>query len=329
MIKRPKSKIKKRNFRKRDNLIENEDINEDDDKTSELIQEALEIRKLRRRPDGIEADELLKGDDKVKVTEEIIKEKDIGKETFSKSFSDENNAIVSSFKTQTNFMDTEKLMNKFIEDEIRKNRGEKIEKTGNDTNKIQNKISNDINNIYEIPENLKVEAKPIKEDNVTTSTSMLTTIQEVDLGIENKLKNIEETEQARKILEEEKKKKKVDIKNYVGTSVAAERFYNGRTNNRNFDFYNKNKRNEKQNNQNNDKQESTQISKNSIIAKINTINSSYSNQQQNKPSQDRQAHNDQDQRNRGNNMNRPRNYDKRTMATDDIAFERFKKRFRR
>lgn len=68
----------------------------------------------------------------------------------------------------------------------------------------------------------------MEEGNVTLSTAMLTAIPEVDLGIDNRLKNIEETEKAKRALFEKQqadaarqlRKEDIEADNY-----AASRFY--------------------------------------------------------------------------------------------------------
>jgi len=305
-------KVKKKNLRKRSSSVLDEEENLDE--TSNLIQEAMEIRKFRKRPEGMETKELSIGEENQKPVDEEAE----NNEPVSKNFSD--TGIVSSFKTQTNYMDTEKLMNKYIEDEIRKNRGENVE--NEEEEEIQQSTATDeFNSMYEIPDNLKVKEKYIKEDNVTTSLSMLTSIQEVDLGIENKLKNIEETEKARKKLEDDKKKKKNTVNNLIGVSMAAERFYNAKSNDRRFDrmFSDKDK---DQNSKESDSksQQGKEISKNPLIAKINKANNA--NYKSNHS-------NNNNNNNQNNCSGGGRNYDKRNMATDDIAYERFKKRFRK
>lgn len=313
-------KIKKKHLRKRSSTILDEEENVEE--TSNLIQEAMEIRKFRKRPEGMETKDLSIGEENQKPIED---EEEKDNEQVSKNFSD--NGIVSSFKTQTNYMDTEKLMNKYIEDEIRKKRGEKVEKEEEEDNVEQSTATDDFNSMYEIPENLKVKEKYIKEDNVTTSLSMLTSIQEVDLGIENKLKNIEATEKATKKLEEERKKKKNTVNNLIGVTVAAERFYNAKSNDRKFDrmFTDKDKNKDQESKESENNKSQKEISKNPIIAKINRANNQNYNSNKNNHN-----HNNHNNNNNGSSRNSSgRNYDKRSMATDDIAYERFKKRFRR
>jgi len=305
-------KIKKKNLRKRSSSVLDEEENLDE--TSNLIQEAMEIRKFRKRPDGMETKELSIGEE----NKNPVEEEEEQKEQISNPFSD--TVIVSSFKTQTNYMDTEKLMNKYIEDEIRKNRGENVEKEEEEEDELQQSTTatDEFNSMYQIPDNLKVKEKYIKEDNVTTSLSMLTSIQEVDLGIENKLKNIEATEKARKKLEEDKKKKKNTVNNLIGVSTASERFYKAKPNdNKRYDRMFSDKEKDQSSKDSNDNKNQREMSKNPLIAKINRANSHNTNKS------------NSNNNNRSSHGGSGRNYDKRNMATDDIAFERFKKRFRK
>jgi len=67
----------------------------------------------------------------------------------------------------------------------------------------------------------------------------------------------------------------------------------------------------------NDNKNQREMSKNPLIAKINRANSHNTNKS------------NSNNNNRSSHGGSGRNYDKRNMATDDIAFERFKKRFRK
>lgn len=67
----------------------------------------------------------------------------------------------------------------------------------------------------------------MKEDNVTISAGMLTNIPEVDLGIENKLKNVERTEQAKREFLEKLSKPEFDNEQdrLLGASYLATEKY--------------------------------------------------------------------------------------------------------
>lgn len=126
--------------------------------------------------------------------------------------------------------------NEFVEKELAKRRGVGPA-SGNDAENPS--AVSDV--LYEIPDHLKVASQPVVEGNVTFSASMLTAIPEVDLGIEYvmgnngfticgftpcfssaKLKNIEDTEKAkRKMMEERAKRKTGETVGPRGSSLLV------------------------------------------------------------------------------------------------------------
>ena len=94
----------------------------------------------------------------------------------------------------------------YIETEMRKKR-----KTNDDNPEIKSSSSirrNDPNDeLYAVARRFSKNTSDIMDEgSVTTSSSMLTQIPEVDLGIESKLRNIEQTEKAkRKLMDEHQK----------------------------------------------------------------------------------------------------------------------------
>ncbi|KAJ3290165.1 hypothetical protein HDU79_003471 [Rhizoclosmatium sp. JEL0117] len=94
------------------------------------------------------------------------------------------------FATASNTMDTEKKMQEFIERELKKRLSGEGRADSNDSldkDKESDKSLNDTD-----------ASKPVVEGNVAFSAAMLTSIPVVDLGVAPKLKNIEETERARR-----------------------------------------------------------------------------------------------------------------------------------
>ncbi|KAL6048481.1 Telomere length and silencing protein 1 [Balamuthia mandrillaris] len=131
--------------------------------------------------------------------------------------------------------------------------------------------------LYEIPEHLRVEEKPRSDD--TISESWLTGIQEVELPMEFKLRNIEATEEAKKQILEGKTAPEPEDVGY-----------------------------------------NTRFQRPSPITQVVRANRKRGDSERKGQDQQRQ-HGD------SNNANQPRP-DRRNQATDDLAFERFKKRFR-
>lgn len=149
----------------------------------------------------------------------------------------------SNFTQQANVVDVDKHMMAFIEEELKKRRAKSGLGDDFDTAKEIKKLD-PRDELYSIAEQYRIKAKPyvisyillnmlrrccsLPEGNVTLSTAMLTAIPEVDLGIDNRLKNIEETEKAKRALFERQqadaarqvRKEDVEADNY-----AASRFY--------------------------------------------------------------------------------------------------------
>ncbi|KAF0464694.1 hepatocellular carcinoma-associated antigen 59-domain-containing protein [Gigaspora margarita] len=212
---------------------------------SEPIEDLIELRKLRRRHQGIDAEKLMKGEARVKkkkkdedpwklttggiVDLEAVREAE--KEEEEEEDSAERKIMLDSFTKQTNALDVDKHMMAFIEDEMRKRRGQ-ISDSKNEVEDAEHTDPlNPQDELFQAPDHLRIESKPISEGNVQLSTTMLTAIPEVDLGIDVRLKNIEETEKAkRKLLEQRHQKPKEEDDTFEGSNFSAtNRFYRTRT----------------------------------------------------------------------------------------------------
>lgn len=91
----------------------------------------------------------------------------------------------------------------FIENELKKRRGEVVQ----DESSSKTKEYDPQEELYRVAEAYALTNDPTKqktqeeeEGNITTSLGMLTSIPEVDLGMDIRLKNIEETERAKREL---------------------------------------------------------------------------------------------------------------------------------
>ncbi|KAK9761982.1 hypothetical protein K7432_012693 [Basidiobolus ranarum] len=190
------SQVKKRNYRKR--LVEEDEVSsqdqsrdstptaaaDDSDEIGENLQELLELRKFRRRQQGIDVQVLDKGDPRSKKKRQADVKKDEESE-------EKRPKVLETFTTQTDALDVDKHMMAYIEEEMRKRNGSTSQEDALDGDK------NSSNELFQVPDHLKVEKKPINETNINLSTTMLTAIPEVDLGIDTRLRNIEETEKAK------------------------------------------------------------------------------------------------------------------------------------
>ncbi|KAI9487480.1 MAG: hepatocellular carcinoma-associated antigen 59-domain-containing protein [Benjaminiella poitrasii] len=224
---------KTKNYRKKkiDSDDEVEDTTKPVQEISETLEELTELRKLRRKHNGIDAEKLLKG-------AEIKKKKRIREDTTgwnlktgglvnpdayrAKLDDDEGSSAtkklkLDAFASATNTLDVDKHMMEYIENEMRKRRGGKAAKDDDedeDDNRDRGLV--DIyEELYHIPDSLKAEKKEEAEGNVQLSTQMLTAIPEVDLGIDTRLKNIEETERAkRKLFEDTQRENDKEASSY-------------------------------------------------------------------------------------------------------------------
>ncbi|KAG9295192.1 hypothetical protein G9A89_006173 [Geosiphon pyriformis] len=213
----------------------------DSQDASETLEELIELRKYRRRPQGIDVEKLSKGDIKLRKKK---KEEDPWKlnsgglvdieavkatKDEEDDESSERKIMLDSFTKQTNALDVDKHMMAFIEEEMRKRRGQTAV-SQNDEEDTDIKPPNPEDELFQPPDHLRIESKPISEGNVQLSTTMLTAIPEVDLGIDVRLKNIEDTEKAKRQLLEQRHQKPVEDKtSFAGSSFSAtNRFYRSR-----------------------------------------------------------------------------------------------------
>ncbi|TPX31668.1 hypothetical protein SmJEL517_g05083 [Synchytrium microbalum] len=229
-------KTTKRSIRKKP-TSDGEDVEESNDAQAtddhrQILQDALELREFRKRTQGMTAADLMKGDPK---TQKVVKpvEQPVA-DPFSGGFVDPTlikaDKLSGQFTTQSNAMDTDALMRDYIERELKKRRGDTSEQTVDEPSADHAQVDHE-DDLFHIPDYLQLPKAKVKEGNVTLSTSMLTAIPEIDLGIQAKLKNIEDTEVAKKraVAEREKNKNKDPIAYIGSTLAAADRFWNGKT----------------------------------------------------------------------------------------------------
>jgi len=222
-----KSIKKKRPIRQKDPESDEEKQTEDDEFDKDKLEETLEIQKLRKRTHGVsvatlasgqkvsKVDELVNGDsdpfklksggilslDKAKIAAEIEHESSIGTQ----------------FSKETRVRDEDEEMRKFIEVEMERRRGKKQTDEGqNDQDKY---LSPEEKALMSLPEHLKKSQSKKSEEML--SSQMLSGIPEVDLGIDEKIRNIEATEAAKKKLAEERNKKKDKASEFVVTNLAV------------------------------------------------------------------------------------------------------------
>ncbi|KAF9057875.1 hepatocellular carcinoma-associated antigen 59-domain-containing protein [Panaeolus papilionaceus] len=124
------------------------------------------------------------------------------------------------FTQQTNALDVDKHMMAYIEENL------KVRSRPKDEEEEEEPAAFDPQEaLYNIADRWKVEKQKPTTDvgSVTNSLSMLTAIPEVDLGMDTRLKNIEDTEKAKRVVAEERQERKRH--NRDEDHLAASRFY--------------------------------------------------------------------------------------------------------
>ncbi|KAK1413534.1 hypothetical protein QVD17_35309 [Tagetes erecta] len=124
------------------------------------------------------------------------------------------------FAQETAVLDEDPHMLKYIEQELAKKKGKNIDVT----NQVENDIKHAEDELYKIPEHLKVKRRNSEE----SSTQWTTGIAEIQLPIEFKLKNIEETEAAKKLLQEKRLMGRTKTESTIPSSYSADYFQRGK-----------------------------------------------------------------------------------------------------
>lgn len=178
-----------KNFRKRkveDEATSNDNVSDDEEERRLALEEVKLLQKQRERRSGIPANHtsqpsgvIAKVSDKVEVDGE--KEELVLQDTFAQ---------------ETAVMVEDPNMLKYIEQELAKKRGKNVD----ETDQTENELKHAEEELYKIPDHLKVKKRNSEE----SSTQWTTGIAEIQLPIEYKLKNIEETEAAKKVLHEKR-----------------------------------------------------------------------------------------------------------------------------
>ncbi|KAJ7126417.1 hepatocellular carcinoma-associated antigen 59-domain-containing protein [Mycena crocata] len=193
-----------------------------EDKTPLDLNDLIELRKLRKARQGIDAAKLSKGDArkaKKRPREEEEAERgardDEERDARARRVVRNNN-----FTQQTNALDVDKHMMAYIEDNL-KVRGRPRDEDDSKTGPADPQEA-----LYRIADRWKVEKqKPTPDDgSVTNSLTMLTAIPEVDLGMDTRLKNIEDTEKAKRVVAEGRQEPRKKPNNDE-EHLAASRFY--------------------------------------------------------------------------------------------------------
>ncbi|KAK8588164.1 hypothetical protein V6N13_087111 [Hibiscus sabdariffa] len=203
-----------KNFRKRSFQEDEGDdpaAKSDDEEDRRLaLEEVKFLQKQRERKSGIPAiPTVLTGGVIAKVTEKS--DADGEKEEL---------VLQDTFAQETAVLVEDPNMIKYVEQELAKKRGRNM----NEKNEVENDLTRAEDELYKIPEHLKVKKRNSEE----SSTQWTTGIAEVQLPIEYKLRNIEETEAAKKLLQEKRFMGRAKSEVNIPSSYSADYFQRGR-----------------------------------------------------------------------------------------------------
>ncbi|UZJ54640.1 hypothetical protein CBS101457_003960 [Exobasidium rhododendri] len=223
------------------------------------LEDLISIRSLRSRPIGIELSRLNKGEirkkkkknksqetsakestEEEKWAEQMQKggltkrstDRDEEAEENGKSSNAPRLVKQNNFQGETGTVDVDKHMMAYIEEEMQKRRqpGEMDNLPNNVAATEGGKaVSNPQDELFSIAEKYrKIQEKgneEKEEGNATFSQAMLTGVPEIDLGIDLRMKNIQDTEKARRAMLEAQKLKSKDMRGDEDADFASARFF--------------------------------------------------------------------------------------------------------
>ncbi|GAU23893.1 hypothetical protein TSUD_35630 [Trifolium subterraneum] len=224
-----KEQPRRKNYRKRiqteeqDQLPQSQQNNNDSDDERErrlALEEIKLLQKQRERKSGIPATLTLQQSQP--GVSSGLATKPVDKNDGGGDGGDKDDLVLQdTFAQETAVMDEDPNMVKYIEQELAKKRGRNIDAD----DQVENELKRAEDELYTIPDHLKVKKRNSEE----SSTQWTTGIAEIQLPIEYKLKNIEETEAAKKLLQEKRLmvgRAKSDFS--IPSSYSADYFQRGR-----------------------------------------------------------------------------------------------------
>ncbi|XP_044502408.1 protein COP1 SUPPRESSOR 2 isoform X2 [Mangifera indica] len=221
----PQKQKQKKNFRKRSieevrGEEDNNKVSDDEEERRLALEEVKFLQKQRERKSGIPAisSALQSGT----VTGGGGNSGGLTKVAEKNEGDGEKDELVlqDTFAQETAVMVEDPNMVNYIEQELAKRRGKNIDVT----DKVENDLKRAEDELYKVPEHLKVKKRNSEE----SSTQWTTGIAEVQLPIEYKLKNIEETEAAKKLLQEKRLMGRTKPELSIPSSYSADYFQRGR-----------------------------------------------------------------------------------------------------
>ncbi|XP_064395650.1 splicing factor C9orf78-like [Halichondria panicea] len=190
------------------------------------LEAAKELQKFRKRPGGVSAVGLAFGkkySEEEKMTSDPFKLKTGGglvdlkemQENEAEKAEDEVLArLASTFSAETKQRDDDTHMLQYIENEMEKRLPQK-----EDTSEQESTYEAKVKSLYKLPERIDVKSKSKTEDML--SNQMLSGIPEIDLGLDAKFRNIEETELAKQKLVEDKMKQSQQSVSLAPSNMAT------------------------------------------------------------------------------------------------------------
>lgn len=216
--------MKARNFRKRSVEVEDDGQDHDNQKRLALsLEEVKFLQKQRERKSGIPALPALQPPPSAATATNN------STAALARNANDKNEGgdiekddlvLQDTFAQETAVMVEDPNMLRYVEQELAKKRGKNIDAE----NQVENEVKRAEDELYKIPEHLKVKKRSSEEN----STQWTTGIAEVQLPIEYKLRNIEETEAAKKLLQEKRLVGRTKADSSIPSSFSADFFQRGK-----------------------------------------------------------------------------------------------------
>ncbi|KAL6968756.1 Protein COP1 SUPPRESSOR 2 [Sarracenia purpurea var. burkii] len=216
--------MKAKNFRKREREYEGEeqafknDGSDDEEERRLALEEVKFLQKQREKKSGISAVvTTAQSAVGVSCTGGLVPNK-VSEKTEGDGEKDDL-VLQDTFAQETAVMVEDPNMLRYVEQELAKKKGKNLL-----ANQAENGIKHAEDELYKIPEHLKVKRRNSEE----SSTQWTTGIAEVQLPIEYKLRNIEETEAAKKLLQEKRLTGRIKTESSIPASYSADYFQRGR-----------------------------------------------------------------------------------------------------
>ncbi|SPO29118.1 uncharacterized protein UTRI_06067 [Ustilago trichophora] len=240
------------------------------------VQDLIALRSLMRKPTGIELERLNNGDRKKKKQQKEKSVAQHEEERWEQQMKSGGLMAVSAtaagddeeseeedgskarrlvrknnFQGETGTVDVDKHMMAYIEEEMKKRNAttNPSSSSSSSSNLDQTALVSAVNNpedaLYALAEKYKELSRSIRpeqtqeerEGNVALSAAMLSSIPEVDLGIDTRMKNIQDTERAKRQFYETKRNKDANGDASVDEAFANARFQRQRPRANNSDFH--------------------------------------------------------------------------------------------